>query len=101
MLEYLNPRFDDFFTFDNEIRSVTWKELFLAKIKDIESQTRKNNLELFKKVFVDSWKKQKIQNLIKKLDLCFEVVINQDYRFKINQVRKIKNQKFGGDQKLI
>lgn len=43
---------------------------------------------MFRKVFVDSWKKLSITTLVKKLDLTFQVMINNDLRYNISHKKK-------------
>jgi len=69
--QYLGPKFEQFFDFEPQLKSVNWRELFLAKGKDSENAAKAKNLKEFRKVFVDSWKKTNIQSLVKKLDLSF------------------------------
>ena len=65
-LDYLKDRFDDLFTFEGEIRSVAWKEKFLNRTRTISIESKAKNLEQFKKVFIDSWRKQSITTLVRK-----------------------------------
>lgn len=48
---------------------------------------------MFKKVFIDSWKKRNIGPLIKKLDLSFQVIINNDIKYFISNAKTKTNLK--------
>jgi len=52
-------------------------------------------MKRFSQVFVDSWKKKSIVPLVKKLDLSFIIVINNDTKyFVLNKLQSKENNKF-------
>ena len=97
ILEYLRPKFEILFDFEPQLKSISWKELFLQKTVTTELQNQKNNMKMFKKVYIDSWKKQNIRSLISKLDLQFQVVVNSEVKFMISTNKK--QIQFGGATK--
>lgn len=58
-----------------------WRLLFLEKTQKLEKQAQARTLGTFKKVFVDSWRKANIMGLIRKLDLSFQVSINNEIKY--------------------
>ena len=48
--------------------------------------SQKRNITFFKQIFVDSWKKKNIQPLVKKLDLSFQLHINNDVKYLISSL---------------
>ena len=94
-LQYLATKFDDFYYFENRIQSQNWKDIFLTKSKQLEQAAFKKTMIEFKKVFIDSWKKKNILPLIKKLDLSFQVHVNNDIKYLISN-KVATTTKFGG-----
>ena len=45
----------------------------------------------FKKVFIDHWKKASITSLIKKLELSFQVEVNNEIKYPIAQKKILFN----------
>jgi hypothetical protein len=102
ILAYLSgSTLEEFFEFDPEVRSVQWKDVFLKTTLQLEYQSQKRNMAQFKLIFVDSWRKKNIQPLIKKLDLSFQLHVNNDVKYLVSSiVPKSKNTKLKMSPKI-
>lgn len=56
----------------------------------LEKDNQTRNTNHFKQVFVDSWKKKNILPFIRKMDLGFQIVINNEIRYTITEKKKDK-----------
>lgn len=84
---FLNSKLDELYFEYKPIRGFDWKTEFLNKTKQQEQNSKRKNTLMFKKVFIDSWKKKNIVPLIKKLDLSFQVVINNDIKYFVSNAK--------------
>lgn len=85
-LDYLHGRLDEFYEFDPEVRNVEWRQVFLKTTCQNEMLSQKRNITFFKQIFIDSWKKKNITTLVKKLELSFQMHINNDVKYLVSSL---------------
>ena len=101
VLCFINGRLDDLYFERNQIRTFDWKAAFLDKTVELEKLAQRKNQAMFRKVFIDSWKKRSIQPLIRKLDLSFQVHLNNDIKYLISNAKANSHSKFNKQKPKI